>query len=76
ISNIGGSDPVSLKEMVEIIEEILGKEAKINRLPMQPGDVNRTYADLTKIKNLVGYEAENTFKEGIEKFIKWYFGDR
>ena len=73
ISNIGGSDPVSLKEMVEIIEEVLGKEAKINKLPMQPGDVKRTYADLTKIKNLVGYEADNTFKEGIEKFVKWYF---
>ncbi|MGL5571508.1 GDP-mannose 4,6-dehydratase [Cetobacterium sp.] len=73
VCNIGGSDPVSLKEMVEIIEEVLGKEAKINRLPMQPGDVNRTYADLTKIKNLVGYEADNTFKEGIEKFVRWYF---
>lgn len=73
ISNIGGSDPVSLREMVEIIEEVLGKTAKINKLPMQPGDVNRTYADLTKIKNLVGYEADNTFKQGIEKFIKWYF---
>ncbi|MGL5904497.1 MAG: GDP-mannose 4,6-dehydratase, partial [Cetobacterium sp.] len=73
ISNIGGSDPVSLKEMVEIIEEVLGKKAKIDRLPMQPGDVNRTYADLTKIKNLVGYEADNTFKQGIEKFVKWYF---
>ena len=73
ISNIGGSDPVSLKEMVETIEAILGKTAKINKLPMQPGDVNRTYADLTKIKSLVGYEADNTFKQGIEKFIKWYF---
>lgn len=73
ISNIGGSDPVSLKEMVETIEDVLGKKAKINRLPMQPGDVNRTYADLTKIKNLVGYEADNTFRQGVEKFVKWYF---
>lgn len=73
VSNIGGSDPISLKEMVEVIENVLEKEAKINRLPMQPGDVNRTYADLTKIKNLVGYEADNTFREGIEKFVKWYF---
>lgn len=72
ISNIGGSDPISLKEMVEIIEKVLGKKAKINRLPMQAGDVNRTYADLTKIKKLVGYKADNTFKQGIEKFIKWY----
>lgn len=72
ISNIGGNDPVSLREMVETIEEVLGKGVKIKYLPMQPGDVNRTYADLTKIQNLVGYRADNTFKEGIEKFVKWY----
>ncbi|SJZ58974.1 Nucleoside-diphosphate-sugar epimerase [Cetobacterium ceti] len=76
ISNIGGNDPVSLREMVETIEEVLGKEAKINYLPMQPGDVNRTYADLTKIQNLVGYSADNTFKEGIEKFVKWYLKEK
>ncbi|MGL5950943.1 MAG: GDP-mannose 4,6-dehydratase, partial [Cetobacterium sp.] len=73
ICNIGGSDPVSLKEMVETIEDVLGKKAELNMLPMQPGDVERTYADLTKIKNLVGYAPKNTFKQGIEKFVKWYF---
>lgn len=72
VVNIGGNDPISLKEMVEVIEEALGKEARINILPMQPGDVNRTYADLTKIRNLVGYKADNTFQQGIKKFVKWY----
>lgn len=73
ICNIGGSDPVSLKEMVETIEVVLGKKANLEKLPMQPGDVERTYADLTKIKRLVGYAPENSFKEGVEKFVKWYF---
>lgn len=73
ISNIGGNDPISLKEMVEVIENVLGKKALIKKMPMQPGDVNRTYADLTKIKKLVGYKADNTFRMGIEKFVKWYF---
>lgn len=73
ISNIGGSDPVSLKEMVETIESVLGKKAELNMLPMQPGDVERTYADLTKIKYLVGYEPKNNFRQGVEKFVKWYF---
>lgn len=72
ICNIGGNDPVSLKAMVETIERVLNKKAIIDYLPMQPGDVNRTYADLTKIKNLVGYEAKNTFEEGIRKFVEWY----
>ena len=39
---------------------------------MQPGDVERTYADITKIKNLVGYAPKNSFKMGVEKFYKWY----
>nr|MBP9510609.1 GDP-mannose 4,6-dehydratase [Fusobacteriaceae bacterium] len=73
ICNIGGSDPVSLKEMVETIEVVLGKKANLEKLPMQPGDVERTYADLTKIKRLVGYAPENSFKQGVEKFVKWYF---
>ncbi|MGL6119657.1 MAG: GDP-mannose 4,6-dehydratase [Fusobacteriaceae bacterium] len=73
ICNIGGSDPVSLKEMVETIEEVLDKKATLEKLPMQPGDVERTYADLTKIKKLVGYEPKNNFKQGIEKFVQWYF---
>lgn len=73
ICNIGGSDPVSLKEMVETIEKVLNKKAELEMLPMQPGDVERTYADLTKIKTMVGYAPKNTFSQGIEKFTKWYF---
>lgn len=72
ITNIGGNTPISLIEMVKTIEVALNKKAKINYLPMQPGDVNRTYADLTKINKLVGYIPDNSFEEGISKFVQWY----
>lgn len=71
IFNIGGDKTVSLIEMVETIEEVLGKKAKLNRLPMQPGDVNRTCADITHSKSIIGYNPKTTFKEGIKKFIEW-----
>ena len=71
IFNIGGDKTVSLMEMVETIEEVLGKKAKLNRLPMQPGDVNRTCADITHSKNILDYSPETSFKEGTKEFIKW-----
>lgn len=71
IFNIGGDKTVSLMEMVETIEEVLGKKAKLNRLPMQPGDVNRTCADIAHSKKIIGYNPQTTFKEGIKKFIDW-----
>ena len=58
-------------EMVETIEEVLDKKAKLNRLPMQPGDVNRTCADISHSREIIGYNPKTTFKEGIKKFIDW-----
>jgi UDP-glucuronate 4-epimerase len=58
--------------MVSTIEEIIGKPAKINRLPMQPGDVDVTYADVTKAKNMIGYHPVMAFDRGIRNFIAWY----
>ncbi len=72
ILNIGSNNPISLKEMIEIIGEELGVKPKIKELPMQPGDVDQTYADISKAKELIGYEPSTSFKEGIKKFIKWY----
>lgn len=72
ILNLGESEPVTLNEMIETIEQALGKKAIINRMPMQPGDVNRTYADITKAKNLIGYNPQTSFKQGIENFVNWY----
>lgn len=72
ILNIGNSSPISLKEMINVIAKTLNVEPKINQLPMQPGDVERTYADISKAKKLIGYEPKTSFEEGIKKFVEWY----
>ena len=72
ILNIGNSSPTSLKEMIDIIGKVINVKPKIKQLPMQPGDVERTYADVTKAKNLIGYEPKISFEQGIENFVNWY----
>lgn len=72
IMNLGNSSPVSLKEMIDTIAKTVGVEAKIKQMPMQPGDVERTYADISKAKRLIGYEPKTSFEVGISKFVKWY----
>lgn len=72
IINLGSNNPISLKEMINTIGEVLNVEPDIEVLPMQPGDVDRTYADITKANKLLGYNPSITFKEGIEKFVEWY----
>ncbi len=72
IFNLGESQTISLKEMVETIEKKVGKKAILNKLPMQPGDVNRTFADISKAKAIIGYDPKTKFEEGIEKFVEWY----
>ena len=71
IINLGGGSPVTLNEMIGTIEKVLGKKAVINRLPMQPGDVNKTVSDITKARNLLGYNPQTSFEEGIRKFVEW-----
>lgn len=71
IFNLGGDHTVSLKEMVETIEAALGKKAKYKMLPMQPGDVNRTCADISHSKEKIGYEPKVSFTAGIIRFIYW-----
>ena len=72
IINLGNSRPIPLKQMINTIENALGVYAKIKQLPMQPGDVNITYADISKAKELIGYEPKTPFEEGIKKFVNWY----
>lgn len=72
ILNIGSNHPISLKEMIETIGNVLGIDPNIKQLPMQPGDVDRTYADITKAKKILGYEPKTSFEEGIKKFVSWY----
>ena len=72
ILNLGNSSPITLKGMIEIIGKVLSIEPIINQLPMQPGDVERTYADISKAKALISYEPKTSFEDGIKKFVEWY----
>ena len=72
ILNLGNSNAVSLKEMVETIENELNIKAEKEYLPMQAGDVLKTYADISKVEQLIGYSPSVTFGEGIKRFVKWY----
>ena len=58
--------------MVATIEKVTGKKALLNKLPMQPGDVNRTFADISKAKKMLGYDPDTQFEDGIRKFVEWY----
>lgn len=71
IINLGGDEPITLSRMVNTIEKSLGKKAKIKYLPMQPGDVDRTCADISKARKLLKYSPKTTFEEGIKKYIEW-----
>ncbi len=72
IFNLGNSNTVELMELIKIIEEELGKEAKKNFLPIQPGDVPETYADIEKTKKMLGFNPKTSIRTGIRKFLSWY----
>jgi UDP-glucuronate 4-epimerase len=72
IYNIGNSHPEKLVDFIEIIENHLGKKAKRELLPMQPGDVSQTYADISDLITDYGYAPKTTINEGLYKFIQWY----
>jgi len=72
VYNIGNGSPVKLMDFIEAIEETLGKTAKKNLLPMQPGDVPSTWADTSDLERDLGYKPYTPVKEGIKKFIEWY----
>ena len=72
IINLGNSSPVSLKEMIDEIGKVVHKTPIIKQLPMQPGDVNKTYADISKAQRMLGYNPKTSFHDGLEAFYKWY----
>jgi UDP-glucuronate 4-epimerase len=72
IFNLGESETVQLKDLIAAIEKALGKKAKINRLPEQPGDVPLTCADVSKAKKLLGYNPSTRLSEGLPRFIEWF----
>jgi UDP-glucuronate 4-epimerase len=72
IYNLGGSEPITLKRLIEEIENALGKKATIDQKPAQPGDVERTYADLTRSTSELGYKPTTPIPEGLRKFAAWF----
>ncbi len=72
VYNIGNNRPVELMHYIEVLESCLGKKAKKNLLPLQPGDVPDTYADVDALVQDFGYKPETTVEEGVAKFVEWY----
>jgi len=72
VYNIGNNNPVNLMDYISALEEALGKEAKKEFLPIQPGDVPYTYADVTDLVDQFGYKPATPVKEGIANFAKWF----
>jgi UDP-glucuronate 4-epimerase len=72
IYNLGGSDPVRLSDLIEGIERAMGRAAVIERRPAQPGDVERTYADVSRSRIELGYEPRVKLAEGLRRFAAWF----
>ncbi len=72
IINLGESDTVKLDRLIQLIASALGVDPKIEQLPAQPGDVTRTYADISKARRLLGYDPQVDIEDGIVDFVDWY----
>ena len=72
IYNIGNNQPVELQHFIATLEKALGKTAKKNLLPMQPGDVPATYADVDDLMRDVGFRPATPIEVGIKRFVEWY----
>lgn len=76
IINLGNSDAVSLNDLIQQIEEVVGKKAIIDQQPEQPGDVPRTFADISKAKRLLNYQPTTTLKDGLKNFYDWFLKNK
>ncbi len=72
VYNIGNHDPVDLMEFIGILENCLGKKAEHRLLPMQPGDVPETFADVESLARDIGFRPGTPLEEGLRRFISWY----
>ncbi len=72
IINLGNSSPIKLKDFIQTLEKVIGKEAKIIKKSIPAGDVIQTYADISKAKKLLNWEPKTPLKEGLNKLVKWY----
>ena len=72
----GGRNPVTLNAIIERLESLLGKKAKIETKPFHIADIKETWADIDKAKNLFGWEPQVSLDEGLEKSVRWYVDNR
>ena len=72
VFNIGNNQPVALGRFIEVIEECIGRKAVKNYLPMQPGDVEATYADVSDLEAEINFRPQTSIEDGIAKFVDWY----
>ena len=72
VYNIGNNQPVELMHLIETLESALGQKAEKNMLPMQPGDVPATYADIDALQRDVGFRPSTPIEDGVKKFVAWY----
>lgn len=72
ILNIGNNSPVKLMDFVKAIENSMHTKAKINFMPLQPGDVVRTWADSTELEEITGYKPQKPIQQGVDSFVQWY----
>jgi UDP-glucuronate 4-epimerase len=72
VINLGEAHTVQLSQLISLLEKALGQTAKIDRQPMQPGDVPQTFADITKARRLLNYNPQTQIEEGIQRFVEWW----
>src|SRR5204862_7755635 len=72
VFNLGENQTVQLTDLISAIENAVGKKAKISRLAEHPGDMPRTYADISKARKLLGYNPTTKLSEGLPKFVEWF----
>jgi UDP-glucuronate 4-epimerase len=74
VFNLGNNQTVALSDMIRTLGEEMGIEPRVRRLPMQPGDVVRTYADIERAGRELGYRPGTPFREGVRRFLEWFSG--
>ena len=72
LMNIGNNNPVTVNDLISELEQVLGRKAVIEFLPMQPGDVEKTYADITIINQFCSFQPKTSLLTGLHSFCKWY----
>jgi UDP-glucuronate 4-epimerase len=72
ILNVGNGRPVELLDYIRTLETCIGRKAELHLLPMQPGDIEATLADVSRLERAIGYRPVTTVDEGVRRFVDWY----